>query len=127
SGFPRPAVLPHDERLRLAVPTEGGVVSYWTLNAIFLALVAIVAAAAVLAHRSPRWRAIALAAVPLLALTAVFDNLMIALGLCGYNREHISGAFIGLAPLEDFAYTIAVIVLLPSLWQLFGRQVERHD
>jgi len=102
-------------------------VSYWALNAIFLALVAIVAAAAVLAHRSPRWRAIALAAVPLLALTAVFDNLMIALGLFGYNREHISGAFIGLAPLEDFAYTIAVIVLLPSLWQLFGRQVEKHD
>lgn len=101
--------------------------SYWALNAIFLGLVAVVAVAAALAQRAPRWRAIALAAVPLLLLTAVFDNLMIALGLFGYNREHISGAFIGLAPLEDFAYTIAVIVLLPSLWQLLGRRVEKRD
>lgn len=101
--------------------------SYWALNAIFLTLVAIVAAAAAFAHRSPRWRAIAIAAVPLLVLTAIFDNLMIALGLFGYNREHISGAFIGLAPLEDFAYTIAVVVLLPSLWQLLGRREQTHD
>jgi len=102
-------------------------VSYWLLNAVFLGLVALVAAAAVLTHRAPRWRAIGLAAVPLLILTAVFDNLMIAIGLFGYNPEHISGAFIGLAPVEDFAYTIAVVVLLPSIWHLIGIRKEQHD
>jgi lycopene cyclase domain-containing protein len=102
-------------------------VSYWALNALFLGLVLVVGVAAVLEHRAPRCRAIALAAVPLLLLTAIFDNLMIALGLFGYNREHISGAFIGLAPLEDFAYTIAVVVLLPSLWHLLDRREEQRD
>ena len=101
--------------------------SYWALNAIFLGLVGIVAVAAALAHRAPRWRAIALAVVPLLVLTAIFDNLMIALGLFSYNGEHISGAFIGLAPLEDFAYTIAVVVLLPSLWHLLGTRNGNRD
>lgn len=101
--------------------------SYWALNAVFLGLVAIVAGAAALANRAPRWRAIALAAVPLVLLTAVFDNLMIALGLFGYNEQHISGAFIGLAPLEDFAYTLAVVVLLPSLWHLLGSRREPRD
>jgi lycopene cyclase domain-containing protein len=101
--------------------------SYWMLNAIFLGLVAVVVAAAAVAHRAPRWRAVILAAVPLLLLTAVFDNLMITLGLFGYNEEHISGAFVGLAPLEDFAYAIAVVVLLPSLWHVLGRRRETHD
>ena len=53
-------------------------------------------------------------------MTAVFDNVMIGVGLVGYAPEKISGAFIGIAPLEDFAYAIAAVVLLPSLWCLIG-------
>jgi hypothetical protein len=45
---------------------------------------------------------------------------MIGIGLVGYDRSLISGAFIGIAPLEDFAYAIAAAVLLPSLWTLIG-------
>ena len=30
----------------------------------------------------------------------------------------LPGAKIGVAPLEDFSYTIAALVLLPSLWSL---------
>ncbi len=96
--------------------------SYWMLNAVFLALVAVVAVAALLASRAPRWRAVALAAVGVLLLTAVFDNLMIGLGLFDYNPEHISGAFVGLAPLEDFCYAVAAVVLLPSLWHLLEKR-----
>ena len=62
----------------------------------------------------------------LLVLTAIFDNVMIGIGLVGYNRALISGVFIGRAPLEDFAYTIAAAVLLPSLWTLLGRR-QTHD
>ncbi|QEE60273.1 lycopene cyclase domain-containing protein [Salinibacterium sp. dk2585] len=96
--------------------------TYWALNAVFLAVVVLVASAALLARRSPQWRSVGLAALAVLALTAVFDNVMIAVDLFGYNDDRISGAFLGLAPLEDFAYAIAAVVLLPSLWDLFDRR-----
>jgi lycopene cyclase domain-containing protein len=95
--------------------------TYWSLNAFFLVAVAIVALAAVLARRSPNWRALALAGIVLLLTTAVFDNVMIHIGLVDYNPDLISGAFVGVAPLEDFAYALAAAVLLPSLWHLLGR------
>lgn len=98
--------------------------SYGALNAIFLFVVALVAIASVLARRAPRWRAVALAAGVVLVMTAVFDNLMIGVGLFGYNEHRISGAFLGLAPLEDFAYAIAAVVLLPSLWTLLERRPD---
>jgi lycopene cyclase domain-containing protein len=105
--------------------------TYWALNAFFLAAVALVALAAVVKGRAgrtvadprrsdtgPRWTAVGLAAIALLITTAVFDNVMIAIGLVAYNPDLISGAFVGIAPLEDFAYAIAAVVLLPSLWHL---------
>jgi lycopene cyclase domain-containing protein len=104
--------------------------TYWGLNAFFLAAVALVALAAVVKGRAgstdgdagsdagPRWRAVGLAAIALLITTAVFDNVMIGIGLVAYNPALISGAFVGIAPLEDFAYAIAAVVLLPSLWHL---------
>jgi lycopene cyclase domain-containing protein len=94
--------------------------TYWALNAFFLAAVAVVALAAALRSRAPRWRALGLAAVVLLVTTAVFDNVMIGIGLVDYNPDLISGAFVGIAPLEDFAYAVAAVVLLPSLWHLLG-------
>ena len=102
--------------------------TYWALNALFLAVVGVVALAAVLAARGRtriRWRAVAIAAAVVCALTAVFDNVMIAVGLVGYNPDHISGAFVGIAPLEDFAYAVAAVVLLPSLWALLGGRHSR--
>jgi lycopene cyclase domain-containing protein len=92
--------------------------SYWQLNAIFLAVVAIVAVIAVIRTRHRRWLAIGITLGVLLVVTAIFDNVMIGIGLVGYDRQKISGAFIGIAPLEDFAYAIAAAVLLPSLWML---------
>ena len=92
--------------------------TYWSLNAFFLGAVALVALAATLSGRGPRWKAVGLAAIALLVTTAVFDNVMIGIGLVDYNPDLISGAFVGVAPLEDFAYAIAAVVLLPSLWHL---------
>jgi lycopene cyclase domain-containing protein len=90
-------------------------VNYWGLNAIFLAVVVIVAVVARLHVRK-----LFLAGLILLISTAIFDNLMISIGLVGYDTTKISGAFIGIAPLEDFAYPLAAIVLLPALWMLLG-------
>jgi len=94
--------------------------TYWLLNAVFLALVAALVIVVVVRRRSPQWRAIAITMGILLVMTAVFDNVMISVGLVGYSADAISGAFIGVAPLEDFAYAVAAVVALPCLWTLLG-------
>ncbi|MDQ0768015.1 lycopene cyclase domain-containing protein [Pseudarthrobacter defluvii] len=99
--------------------------SYWALNAVFLLAALAVGTAAVFGLKG-RTRKAALAAAGgaaavVLVLTAVFDNLMIAAGLFMYAPEMISGAMVGLAPLEDFAYPVAAVLLLPGLWILLGR------
>ena len=70
-------------------------------------------------------RAVVLAAVALLLLTAVFDTVMIASGLFAYSDAHISGPRIGLAPIEDFAYPLAAVMLLPALWTYLGSRRDR--
>jgi lycopene cyclase domain-containing protein len=100
-------------------------VTYWALNAIFLAMVAVVAIVAVVSRRAPRWMAVLIAMGTLLVLTAVFDNVMIAASLVGYSGARISGVFVGRAPLEDFAYPVAAVVLLPSLWTLLSGRRDR--
>jgi lycopene cyclase domain-containing protein len=99
--------------------------TYWALNSIFLAVVAVVAIVAVVSRRSPRWLALLIAAGVLLVMTAIFDNVMIGIGLVGYNPSLISGVFIGRAPLEDFAYAVAAAALLPSVWTLLARKRDR--
>ncbi|QOD93630.1 MULTISPECIES: lycopene cyclase domain-containing protein [Microcella] len=96
--------------------------TYTLLNAVFLAAVAIVGVAAVLTRRSPEWRAVGLAAILMLTLTAVFDNVIIGTGLVAYDDALISGVRIGVAPIEDFAYTVAALVLLPAVWELLPRR-----
>jgi len=93
---------------------------YWLLNLPFLGAVALVALAALLTRRAPRWRAVGLTAAVLLVMTAVFDNVLVATGIVGYDPDRISGVLVGVAPIEDFAYAIAAVVLLPSLWTLLG-------
>jgi len=92
--------------------------TYWALNAIFLVVVAAVGVLAIALRRPPRWTSLLLALAVVLVMTAVFDNVMIGVGLVGYDASLISGVFIGIAPLEDFAYALAAVVLLTSLWSL---------
>lgn len=97
--------------------------TYWALNAIFLGVVVVLAVVVIARRRHParpHWPAIGATAAILLVMTAVFDNVMIGIGLVAYNDSLISGAFVGIAPLEDFAYAIAAVVGLPSLWALLG-------
>jgi lycopene cyclase domain-containing protein len=53
----------------------------------------------------------------LCVLTAVFDNCMIAFGVMKYDPTHICGLKIGLAPIEDFAYTLAAVLWVALLWK----------
>lgn len=100
--------------------------TYWGVNAIFLGIAVVVLAVAVLLRRPGRlfWGSLAGAAVLLVVLTAVFDNVMIASGIMTYTEQNISGVRIGLAPLEDFAYPVAGVLLLPALWLLLGWERE---
>ena len=96
--------------------------SYLLLDAVFLAAAVAVAALALSQRRVGRQRiaAVGIALAALLVLTAVFDTVMIAVGLVAYDPELLIGLRVGLAPLEDFAYPIAAAVLLPSLWVLLA-------
>ena len=102
--------------------------TYLQLAAWFVGAAAI--AAVVLGVLTPRARrppaaALALAAVALIVLTAVFDSIMIASGLFHYSPDHLLGVHIGLAPLEDFAYPGAGALLLPALWALLRARRDR--
>ena len=99
--------------------------TYWALNAVFLAVVAVVGLLA-LRRKGLRATSVLLGLAVLLVMTAIFDNVMIGVGLVGYDTARISGAFIGMAPLEDFAYAIAAGVLLPSLWVLLPARKDRR-
>lgn len=100
-----------------------GASTYLVLSAGFIAITVVVAcvAAKVRGESIPLGRlpaSIAAAAAALVLLTAVFDNIMIAVGLFSYASHVISGLRLGLAPIEDFAYPLAAVILLPSLWVL---------
>jgi len=94
--------------------------SYPVLALVFLALAAAVAVFATRRRRlgSRWWVVTGLTILALVVLTAVFDNLMIAADLFRYNEELLVGWYLGLAPVEDFAWPVAAGLLLPSLWEL---------
>ncbi|TDS87484.1 lycopene cyclase domain-containing protein [Nesterenkonia aurantiaca] len=77
---------------------------------------------AVLLRASIHWGAVALSTVVLLSLTAVFDNVIIGLDIVRYGHEHLMGLYLGLAPLEDFSYSLAGVLLLPAAWHLLRRR-----
>ncbi|WP_298036365.1 lycopene cyclase domain-containing protein [uncultured Microbacterium sp.] len=103
--------------------------TYLLLAGIFLAIAGVSALILRARTRHPRRAGVRLPALllggaALLILTAVFDTVMIAVGLFTYADEHIIGLRIGLAPLEDFAYPLAALILLPALWAFLR---SRHD
>ena len=98
--------------------------TYLLLNLPFLAVALVLMAVVVVRSRrcrearARRFRSIAVALVGVLVLTAVFDNVIVGLGIVAYDPAHFSGVRIGLAPVEDFAYAVAAGIALPALWLL---------
>jgi lycopene cyclase domain-containing protein len=93
--------------------------TYLGLNAIFLAAAA-VSALSIL--RGRQWLTVAKVLPPMLFLTAIFDNVIIASGIVAYDPTSISGVKIGLAPIEDFGYTVAAALLVPTIWFLLEKR-----
>jgi lycopene cyclase domain-containing protein len=93
-------------------------VTYLLLNTVFLASVGLVGL--LLIKRLP-WKAIGLATLALLAMTAVFDNVIVGTGIVAYDESLITGIKIGFAPIEDFAYALAAPLLLSIAAELTKR------
>ena len=90
--------------------------TYWWINAWFLGGAALFATISHLVGVRVRWRALGVGLVVMLILTAIFDNMIIGFGLVAYDPELISGVRIGVAPIEDFAYTVVAMIIVPVLW-----------
>jgi lycopene cyclase domain-containing protein len=58
----------------------------------------------------------------LLVLTLIFDNIIIALGVVGYDSTKLLGVYAGIAPIEDFMYAILAVIMITALWQRLGRK-----
>lgn len=65
-------------------------------------------------------RAVLIMTASLLVLTLIFDNLIIAAGIVGYDSAKLVGIYIGIAPIEDFFYTVLAALIIPTLWKLFS-------
>jgi lycopene cyclase domain-containing protein len=87
--------------------------SYPVLTAIVLGIFAVYA---VVLRKWINWSALLPAAGFMMLLTLVFDNLIIASGIVDYDFEKTAGIRLFLAPIEDFAYTLVALVLVPSLF-----------
>ncbi len=96
--------------------------TYLLLGVPFLAVAAGVWVVARRAAPVPRAAVVALAFAGVALLTAVFDNAIIAAGVVGYAEHRTLGLRLGLAPLEDWLYPAAGVMLLPALWELLGRR-----
>lgn len=96
--------------------------TYAALAGVFLAGAALTSVAAGVLARPSRswWWSTATAALLLCVLTAVFDSLMIAADLFRYDTGALLGARVLLVPVEDFAWPLAAVLVLPALGELLG-------
>jgi len=109
-------------------------VTYLALNALFFVPVLVLAVVALRVHRrrgrAVPWAALASTGLVLLVATTVFDNILIALDIVDYDHDLTLGLRVGIAPVEDYAYSLAALVGLPSLWVLLSRPARSprdHD
>jgi lycopene cyclase domain-containing protein len=96
--------------------------TYAGLAVPFVATAVAVLVAGALLRRPDRswWLGTAVTLGALLAMTVVFDNLMIAADLFRYQDDQIAGTTVGLAPIEDLAWPLAAALGLPGLGLLIS-------
>ena len=92
--------------------------SYPVLTFVALGVIAI---ATLPTLRGARWRPIVVTLAVLVALTAIFDNVIVGLDIVGYDDSLLAGLRVPYAPIEDFAYAVGAVVIVPALWRLFAR------
>ncbi len=61
----------------------------------------------------------------MLVLTAIFDQILTGLPIVTYEVAKVSGYKLFNAPIEDFFYTIVVVILVGSLTEYTSRKSKR--
>lgn len=97
--------------------------TYMLLNIVFVLLVSI---ALGIKFKWPTKQTVIVAAV-LLALTIVFDSLIVYFNIVEYAEDHILGFRLGFAPIEDYFYVLLAVLLVPVLWEKFGKKHDRNN
>jgi lycopene cyclase domain-containing protein len=87
--------------------------TYLALNVTFMLIAFVILN---LVSRKSPWRAIGFTMLWMLLVTLVFDNVIIGLEIVGYDKSKISGILLGLAPIEDFAYTVVAVLAVSIIW-----------
>lgn len=101
--------------------------TYTLINVPFMVLTVIVTLATIRRPRfGRRMAASGVTALVLVVLTAIFDNVMIGAGLVVYPPENLSGITIGVAPIEDFAYSLCAAFLVPAVFTLLSPRRPRE-
>jgi len=97
--------------------------TYAQLALVFLAGASALALVAGLLTRPSRqwWRSSLVVAALLLGMTVVFDSVMIAVDLFDYDTSALLGPRLLLVPVEDLAWPLVAVLVLPALWELLGR------
>ncbi len=95
-----------------------GIATYAVLNLVFLTVALFFARG----WLKKSWRHFAIIVFHLIVMTAVFDSLIVYYGIVDYDPVKLLGVNIGFAPIEDFAYAVAAVLLLPTLWHYFGNE-----
>lgn len=96
-------------------------ITYTILNVSFILVII------VLLRIKPRrpsrawWRTL----IAILLLTAVFDSIIVGLGIVAYDTEKILGVTIGNAPVEDFFYALLACVIVPVIWKGLNKSSGR--
>jgi lycopene cyclase domain-containing protein len=91
-------------------------VTYLLLNLVFIVAVCVLVR---IKPRRPSKATLVTLGI-LVVLTAVFDNIIVGLSIVDYDPGKILGLKVGVAPVEDFMYTILAILLVPALWSKLG-------
>ncbi len=86
-----------------------------------LAVLAALAVVTVPTLRRLPMRPLVITALVLIALTTVFDNVIVGIGLVDYDETKILGLRVPFAPVEDFSYTLGAVMLVPAVWTWLGR------
>ena len=94
----------------------------WTYTLINLAIMVPVIAVMLFRRTTLPRKSLSITVIVLLALTAIFDSLIILADIVGYNEANMLGIYIGAAPIEDFAYALLAAVFVPYLWQKLGEK-----
>ena len=93
--------------------------TYVLLNCVFFALLA---GLYFYGHRRVNSHAILAALNVVVALTALFDPIMIAVGLVAYDPSKLLGWYWFGAPLEDFAYALFAVPFVALLWSIMEKK-----